>query len=538
MTRVPYQRSQRVIIWPLGLLPLLLAFAAYRVSSQHIASVEATLATDEFIRSVDEVLSTVQQAEAGQRGYLLTGGPEYLTPFTEARGRIKEEWAKVAASAARNGAQGNITQLHRLIEQKMSELQETIDLRQRAGLVAALAIVKTGRGRQRMLEIQALVDDLKGAQTATFQRRIQQQRRSQLELDVVLAIGVGLGFLLVFLSYKFNFLYGQERDRIEEEIRDLNETLETRVKERTQELEARTKELERRSGELQRSNADLSQFAYVASHDLQEPLRMIGSYMGLLARRYQGKLDETADTYIEFAVSGAQRMQALINDLLTYSQAGTQAIEKEPVSSGEIVKRALTNLDLAIRESSALVRYEDLPIVDADATKLTQVMQNLIGNGIKFRKPDVPPEISVTATKVRSEWVFAIADNGVGFDVKYSDRIFQVFQRLHGVGKYPGNGIGLAICRRIIEHHGGRLWAESELGVGSTFFFTLPFRSETAKPKSEPIKSEDEADASQLTHVGTHATVRDSARRGQSRRRSADKRSLSGRPAGPPSVGS
>lgn len=167
-------------------------------------------------------------------------------------------------------------------------------------------------------------------------------------------------------------------------------------------------------------------------------------------------------------------MQTLINDLLTYSRAGTQAIHKQTIPFEGALRNALENLDLAVRESSAKVRYGELPEVEADETKLTQVVQNLVGNAIKFRKQDLAPEITIAVRKSAQEWVFTVTDNGIGFDPKYCDRIFQVFQRLHGVGRYSGNGIGLAISRRIIEHHGGRLWAESVPDVGSSFHFTLP----------------------------------------------------------------
>jgi light-regulated signal transduction histidine kinase (bacteriophytochrome) len=201
---------------------------------------------------------------------------------------------------------------------------------------------------------------------------------------------------------------------------------------------------------------------------------MVGSYVGLLARRYEGKLDASADKYIAFAVDGANRMQALIQDLLAYARAGTQAVQKEPVSSQDVLSKALKNLEMAIRDSSAHVHHNALPMVEADEMKLTQVLQNLIANAIKFAKPDSRPEIDIMAREAPSEWLFSVSDKGIGFDPKYSGRIFQVFQRLHGPGQYSGNGIGLAICRRIIEHHGGRMWAESELGIGSNFFFTLP----------------------------------------------------------------
>lgn len=205
---------------------------------------------------------------------------------------------------------------------------------------------------------------------------------------------------------------------------------------------------------------------------------MVSSYMGLLARRYEGKLDETANKYIGFAIDGANRMQTLISDLLLYSRAGTQAVSKHLISFEDVLRKALDNLSIAIRENAAVVRHGDLPQIEADETKLIQVMQNLVGNAIKFRRSGIPPEITISASRNGDEWLFTVADNGIGFDPKYHDKIFQVFQRLHGIGMYPGNGIGLAISRRIVEHHGGRLWARSEPGAGSQFFFTLP----AAKP--------------------------------------------------------
>lgn len=474
MKRILFRRTQRLIIW-LGLLPILLAFAAFRYSSQHVENVESTLASDNFIRSLDDLLSTVKDAETGQRGYLLTGNPSYAEPFYEATKAVDAQLDSIAQLASTVPADAQtLAQLRSAVSDKMQELKATIRLRNTQGLPAALALVQTNRGEADMANIRALIKKLRQKQVATFQARLEDQRRSRVSLDITLGVGVLLSFLSLFLAYRVNVMYALERDRTEANVLLSNEQLEARVKERTAELE-------QRSRDLQKSNADLTQFAYIASHDLQEPLRMVGSYVGLLARRYRGKLDATADEYIQFAVDGASRMQALISDLLVYSRAGTQAVHKQPVAFQTILQRALANLKLVINESSATIRTSELPIVHADAVKLAQVLQNLIANAIKFRKPGVPPEILIMATKVGQEWMFSVGDNGIGFDVRYTEKIFQVFQRLHGVGKYSGNGIGLAISKRIVEHHGGRLWADSELGVGSTFFFTLPVLSEMEK---------------------------------------------------------
>jgi light-regulated signal transduction histidine kinase (bacteriophytochrome) len=230
----------------------------------------------------------------------------------------------------------------------------------------------------------------------------------------------------------------------------------------------------------------LEQFAYVASHDLQEPLRMIASYTKLLARRYQGRLDADADEFIQYAVDGAQRMQTLINDLLAYSRVGTRLKPFAPTDCQEALQRALDNLKVTIEESGAVIHRGELPTVMADGVQLIQLFQNLLGNAIKFRG-ERRPEIHVSAT-LRSratgvgvaahppaqEWLLVVRDNGIGIDKEHFERVFAIFQRLHSREQYPGTGIGLAVCKKIVELHGGRIWVESEMGRGSTFCFTLP----------------------------------------------------------------
>jgi PAS domain S-box-containing protein len=231
--------------------------------------------------------------------------------------------------------------------------------------------------------------------------------------------------------------------------------------------------LAQQAEELRRSNAELEQFAYVASHDLQEPLRAVTGMVQLLRQRYQGKLDARADEFITHAVEGAARMQALINDLLAFSRVGPRGQPLQPADGSTILTSVLANLAVAIRESQAVVTHDALPTVMADPIQITQLLQNLIGNGIKFRS-EQPPEIHVGAERREGEWVFSVRDNGIGIEPQYFERIFGVFQRLHTRREYPGTGIGLAICKKIVERHGGRIWVESEPGQGATFLFTIP----------------------------------------------------------------
>ena len=239
----------------------------------------------------------------------------------------------------------------------------------------------------------------------------------------------------------------------------VNEELEQRVQDRT--------------AELLRSNSDLEQFAYVASHDLQEPLRMISSHLHALEERYKGRLDLRADESIHYAVDGAARLQDLISGLLAYARLSTNPSTASPFEGRHALDDALMNLRSIIEETSARIVARPLPVVFGDRTQVTQLFQNLIENAVKFRGP-APPEVHVGVERTSGEWVFSVRDNGIGFDPAHAQRIFRVFQRLHSVDEYPGTGIGLSICKRIVERHGGRIWAESKAGQGTTFYFTLP----------------------------------------------------------------
>jgi signal transduction histidine kinase len=283
-----------------------------------------------------------------------------------------------------------------------------------------------------------------------------------------------------------------ELGQLEIAFNEMSEALESRIAERERaemQLKQTNSQLEHIVAELKRSNADLEQFAYVASHDLQEPLRMISSYTQLLARRYEGKLDSDADEFIGFAVDGAKRMQTLINDLLDFSRVGTNKNPFQAVDLEDALNDAMLNLKVQLEEAGAVIQHDKLPVVRGDKPQLTQVIQNLIGNAVKFRGPEAP-RIRITGQREGELWRLSIADNGIGIPADQMNRIFVIFQRLHSREEYPGTGIGLAISKRIVERHGGRIWAESEPGAGTTFHFLLQPATDT---DVAPVKVASEA---------------------------------------------
>jgi signal transduction histidine kinase len=279
----------------------------------------------------------------------------------------------------------------------------------------------------------------------------------------------------------------RERRKAEEAVKEYQEHLEEMVKERTVQLKMTNEQLEREiaerkeaeeglkriSDELTRSNADLQQFAYAASHDLQEPLRVIEGFIKLLARRYEKNLDAKAEEFIGYAIEGVKGMRALIKDLLDYSRIGTRDINLKDTDFSEAVDRAVFNLKTAVEESGATITHDPLPTIRADLVQISRLFQNLIGNAVKFRGEEAPA-IHVSAERNEDGWTFFVRDNGIGIDPDNAERVFAVFQRLHTKEEYSGTGIGLAICKRIVERHGGRIWVRSEKGKGSTFCFTIP----------------------------------------------------------------
>ncbi|HTC31878.1 MAG TPA: CHASE3 domain-containing protein [Bryobacteraceae bacterium] len=585
------RRIRRPDRWYLtGALVIVLgvAFLSYQDWTAFERSAPQVQHSRQLLQLVEQAMSAVRDAETGQRGFVLTGDAQYLDTYTAATASLPVTLNQLSAAVSAEPAQRTrVAALSNLITEKLSELKETVALRQNGGLKAALAVVETNRGKQAMDDIRKLGSDLQSDVYAGLMQGIRERQQQGARTRLTTALGAAALFVFLLLATLDIGRATTERDRLIVALeaannrttasRDLLHTTLTsigdaviatddagkvtflnRVAEQLTgwpQAEAEGQPLhkilaivneetrksvdnpadralregvivglanhtvliardgterpiddsaapirnaqgyvigvvlvfrdvsDRRIAEtqlhdlnrtLRRTNQDLQQFAYAASHDLREPLRTIATCLQLARNRLSGNmLDTEVEQFLDTAVSGAQRMHSLVDALLEYSRAGeVKDSTIEPVQVEGVVADAIAGLRSAIDETNAAVSCGPLPVVEANRLHLMQVFQNLIGNALKYRS-DTPPRVAVTAAEDGQQWVFTVEDNGIGIPPEYQAQIFGIFKRLHG-NEYPGTGIGLATCKKIVDRHGGTIWVESEPGQGSRFSFTLP----------------------------------------------------------------
>jgi signal transduction histidine kinase len=418
------------------------------------------------LQRIEEVRTSVSDAETSQRGYILTGDRTLLEAYHTSIGQLNEGARSLRSLTLDNpDQQARLNLLGPLVHDKVAVWDERIGIRQTDGLEATVASMKADKGRHLAGQIRDDLAGMRAEETRLLALRSAGLEASSRRIRAVIIVGDGLGSVFLALAGLFVYQEMKKRRLAEAVVRSLNMDLEVRVAERTAELAERAQDLER-------SNQELQQFAYVASHDLQEPLRTISSFTQLLAKRYREKLDDKAREFIDFAVDGCRRMQDQINDLLTFSRVGTHGKPLLPVNSEVALDRVLKTFKVAIDESNAVITHDKLPVVLADEIQLCQLFQNLIGNALKFRAAHAP-RIHVSAEADPAGWKISVRDNGIGIASEHRDRVFVIFQRLHTKREFPGTGIGLAICKKIAERHGGRIWFEPSSGGGTTFCFTI-----------------------------------------------------------------
>jgi len=466
LTKTVIQKTLAGLIAVGVLFVLLLAsmgFLAYRLTDLD----HWTIHTHEVIEELKDTLSALQDVETANRGFLIAKDRKFLKPYEEGAREAFRHIDNVARLTADNPVQQKqIPLLRTLAKQKIDFAKATID---EPDPSKSFALVASGRGMDIMNQFRAVLRQMTKEEFSLLEVRARDLAGAQQALWVAVGLLTVSGFGI--LSWVFTIT----RTAIEDErqrVAILNE-MNSKLTDEVEQRKRTEKSLKDTTIKLTSSNADLQRFAYVASHDLQEPLRAVAGFVTLIKNKHQGQLDDESEAWINHAVEGSQRMRSLINDLLSYARVESRGKALSEVDVNKAFGQAKKDLSVAISESNVDLSSGELPHVMGDESQLTQVFQNLIGNAIKFKSYE-KPMVRVDAIKQNGEWLFSVKDNGIGFEQEHADRVFIIFQRLHGREEYKGTGIGLALCKKIVERHGGRIWAQSSPGEGSSFFFTIP----------------------------------------------------------------
>jgi signal transduction histidine kinase len=482
---------------------VLLGWLTYRDLTATEISIREVDHTYRVLNKLDNIFSSLKDAEAGQRGYVITGKKEYLEPYYKEAGSIEEGLSTLRDMTVNNPQQQKrLDDIEPLVRVKLALLKKTIDMSRAKAFRFASHIMQTGVDEVLTEQIRMKVANAREEEVMLLQERSTARRYASHRLVWAIVAGGSLSITLLLTAFLFLRREIGRRIKVEGELRSHQDGLENLVQKRTRDIvianslltkevamrKHAEKDLKKAIEDLARSNKELDQFAAIASHDLQSPLRTVAGFVDILARDYRGKLDEKANEYITRVENGTRRMSGLLHDLYVYSRIGTQGKQLTTVDMAAVLNGAVDNLKEVIDGNTVAITSDELPYVEGDDTQLMQLLQNLIGNAIKFRKKDIAPTIRISVQHRDREWVFGVHDNGIGIAPQFYDRIFEIFQRLHTSEEYPGTGLGLALCKKIVDRHGGRIWIESRPDDGSSFYFTVP-----ASRTLQTIKSQGEA---------------------------------------------
>jgi signal transduction histidine kinase len=477
--------GKRIFFGFLAVLVVLVvnAVISYRAISKLIENERSVARSHELITEIVTTFSVIKDAETGQRGFVLTGEDDYLEPYNAALATIDKHFNRISELTKDNAnQQQRLADLKLKAGEKIELLRYVIEIRRRDGLEEAMSRVRMGRGKAVMDEARAIVSDMMDEENRLLEYRAAESRESGRSALLTSTLASLFAILLVMAVYYLINRDFHVREQNAATLQIERDNLEKRVEERTAEL-AKT------NIELERSNRELQDFAFVASHDLQEPLRKIQAFGDRLKTKHAASFNDEGRDYLERMQNAARRMYVLINDLLTFSRVTTKAQPFVPVDLSQVAKDVIDDLETRIQQTGGQVEIGELPELEADPLQMRQLLQNLIGNALKFHRPEAPPVVRLDSQMLTDDeavseeivhngdhklYQLTVADNGIGFDEKYLDRIFTPFQRLHSRNEYEGTGMGLAVCRKIVERHGGSITAKSTPGSGTTFEVILP----------------------------------------------------------------